>query len=636
MSSIDKYVIGEARECNPNVRVEKICGRITGYIGTKKVFDIADRYGYLSEDERSIIRESIRAYDEERLERERREQARLENERKIAQAAFRRNVLRARDAITESHQSAMKLFTQTSSTTSASSKLAKLSRFHVSAYAARIREIDEKMIVCKKRMEQDYQTQLSQIKRIEMSVRDDSTTREYIYQASQLQQVRTTIVTANIPVEEIYQLEGELDKLTDVLKKVEIIETDLRKIPNSGMAGAIAQNAIREIGGYEIKSLEDVDRLIMKLQELTAEIKLVVFQNRTQERADQIALLDGIVRACSQLRSYNVEQNYVAESHRNEIVEIAHTVASQYSRLSMADYSTCSKERIEQIINTVQEVLIGTKSDEQTLVTLRRFLDEGERYERDDALQANHYADYKRKTEELINRGYPIEDIDRFDPFHYEEQRQRLNHLLLQQDVEEAISRTTTTFLMACKTMEDMGYNMLYYDMGGDNHEGDALAQEAIYVMPGCEGVVFRLVVSDCNISRKIVGIQRTSGACTTVARVREVAAKIEADGEIEEFFGRYAEAEGGELTVTAAVDTETEGCDAVIEANGCFVLSEEGEAKYDEIVSTGTQQQRNHWQTRVTQNVHSEVVKANEGCSEREAESRQCYDTLKRARAHK
>lgn len=636
MSSIDKYVIGEARECNPNVRVVKVCGRITGYIGMKKVFDIADRHGYLSENERTIIRESICAYDEERLERERRKQARLENERKIAQAAFQRNVLLAKDAITESYQSAIKMFAQMSDTTSTSSKLAKLSRFRVSAYATRIRDIEEKMLACKMRMEQDYQTQLSQINRIEMNVRDDSATQEYIYQANQLRQVRTTIVTANIPLEEIRQLEGELDKLTDVLNKVKIIEADLRKIPNVGMAGAISQSAIQEIDGHEIKSLEDVDHLLMTLQKKTADIKLVDFRNRTQERADQIALLDGIVRACSQLRAYIVEQNYVAESHRNEIVEVAHAVASQYSQLSMAEYTTCSKERIEQISNIVQEVLISTKSDEQTLATLRRFLDEGDRYKRDDALQADHYSDYKLKTGELINRGCPIKDIERFDPFNYEEQRQRLNDLLLQQDVEEAISRTTTTFLMACKTMEDMGYCMLYYDMGGDNHEGDALAHEAIYAVPGCDGVVFRLVVSDCNISRKIVGIQRTSGACTTVARVREVAGIIETDGEIEEFFSRYAETEGGELTVTSAVDTNTDGCDAVIEANGCFVLNEEGEAKFDEIVSTGTQQQRNKWETRVTQNVHHEVVTAKEGCSEREAESKLCYDTLKRAREHR
>ena len=69
MSSIDKYVVGEARRYNPNVSVSTYNGRIVGSVNGTVVFDIADRYGYLSDSERSIIRNAMHEYDLERQER---------------------------------------------------------------------------------------------------------------------------------------------------------------------------------------------------------------------------------------------------------------------------------------------------------------------------------------------------------------------------------------------------------------------------------------------------------------------------------------------------------------------------------------------------------------------------------------
>ena len=59
MSSIDKYVEGEARSCNPRVHVYKRFGQIVGEIDGHTVFSISDRYGYLSDSERNTIHSSI-------------------------------------------------------------------------------------------------------------------------------------------------------------------------------------------------------------------------------------------------------------------------------------------------------------------------------------------------------------------------------------------------------------------------------------------------------------------------------------------------------------------------------------------------------------------------------------------------
>lgn len=635
MSSIDKYVEGEARAYNPNIRVEKRSGRIVGYIGRSMVFDIADRYGYLNAEERTIIRDSISTYEEEQRERERRERVRLENERVSARTELKREISLVRNAIDKSYRSAEDRYSNVANNMNLSSKLSKLSGCDLSGYEVRISEIEQKVRICGDSIKKDYQKQLAEIENFKSSIRDDASTQEYIEQRSALRHIRTSIESKALPVAEIGRLESELDKLAELLEEVKAVESELGRVSSNGLAGSIARTAIEEIHSERIGSLKDVNDLLRKLREQLSEISHVEFENRTQERADLIALSNGIFKARSQSRVYNVKQDYAAASYRDEITETANAVSSVYSELRIADYTTCSEDRIAEVCDIVQEILISTKSDERTLDSLQKLLDEGEMYKRDDALQADNYADYKHKVEELTNRGYPIEDVKAFDPRGYEEQSQRLNELLLQQDIAEAASRTKTTFLMACKTMEDMGYCMLHYDMGGEEKEGDDLACEAIYVMPGCEGVVWKLIASDCNISRKLIGIQRASGTCTTVDRVREVATRIEEYGEINDYFNGYSKVGGGELIVTSAIDSDTEGCDDAISDNGCFVLSEKGEAYYDQLMSESTAEQRAKWETKIPKNSHSVTVSAKVG-SERETESIRCKNKVQRAREKK
>ena len=72
------------------------------------------------------------------------------------------------------------------------------------------------------------------------------------------------------------------------------------------------------------------------------------------------------------------------------------------------------------------------------------------------------------------------------------------------------------------------------------------MACEGIFAIPGCEGVVLQIIATENGIMRRVIGVQRTNGTSTSVARVMEVAKKIEDSGEIDECFGRYSEIVGG------------------------------------------------------------------------------------------
>ncbi len=629
MSSIDKYVEGEARACNPNVRVETRCGRIVGYIGNTKVFDIADRYGYLNDKERSIIRNSIRAYEEENQERIRREQVRLENERISARNDLHKDIVAVRKAVTESHDSVVRLNASLGSTSELEEALSKIQGCNISAYEERIHSVQCKVRSSLERIEREYQQKLREIDAIEKSVSDDSDIQAYLDCRNRVRKVQTEISTVSLPVDEINQLREEIDRLAEAVTQIKEIEVQLTKVEKSGLVGTIAETALKEIRQYRIASLDDVNRLLLRIQEQLSEIHNVEFRERTAERADEIAVLEGVVKACVQLRKYVIEQSYEAATYKTEIVATANRVINAFSELRVADYTTCSQERITEVLSTVQEILMSKASDATTLDFLRGMLDESDQYRSNDLLQADNYKEYCKKVSELIARGISLDEIEAFDPFAYETQRQILNNQLLHQDVIEAISRTRTSFLMACKAMEDMGYSMLHYNMGGDDENMDALACEAIYVIPGCEGVVWQVIVSDCNICRKLIAIQRTDGRSTSVERVKEVAEKIENSGEINEFFSRYAEADGGELSVTAAVDTDTAGSEETIRSNGAFQLNAEGEAYYDELVKSGSAEQRAHWATKISGNSHTQAVTAKTGSSARAQESERCHQNI-------
>ena len=600
MSSIDKFVEGEARKCNPNVRVVNSGGRIRGYIGDVTVFDIPDRHGYINSEETRLVRNGIRAYEEEQKEAEKRERARIEAERVAAIKALRTAVSQTKGALDRSYENAMRTYETAVSEVKLSKMLGEIKGVDVSAFETKIKQLEARMRETASEIDREYNERKEVIRRFEESVSDSLTAIECDQKRQRLKNVGTEIVGVQLPVAEIRRLEAELEKLAASVKSLESELTTLSSISGSTRIREMIASVVSSARSAEIRSLDDIEKVIVEVSRSVADIAEMASREENAENLDRISLLNGIISSCEQLRDYVVEQNYTAVSCRQDIIEVAGAVTRVYVELREADYTTCQDERISQVLSMVQEVLIGDYSDSETLSRLREVFDEGAEYKRDDALQADNYADYVSKTSELLERGCDPARIDAFDPFAYEVQCQKLNEMLYVQDVKEGISKTRTTFVMACKAMEDMGYRPVYCDIGEDDEGEDALAAEAIYAIPGCEGVVWKIIASECGISRSIIGIERTSGATTSVERVMEVAQIIEADGEIEEYFERYRDYDGGTLEVVGAVDTITEGSEEAIKANGCFQLGKVGEQTYNEIMAEATAAQRSKWRSKV------------------------------------
>lgn len=606
MSSIDKYVEGEARSINPRIVVKNEHGSINGYIDGRKVFSIADRYGYLNDSERRIIKNSLNQYEEEEKERIRLEAIRIENERVEARTRLRDKVKSARSNLNSAYSSAKIICEQVKKEADFSEELGRLSQFDISSYMEKVRKISTLIDENVKIIENDYKERVKELETLDRTIHNDSNITIYRSQEKQLDQIRVTLRAVAMPFEKIAELRLELNQIISLMDEVVVLEKKLEQIENDGVIGQIAANALKEIHQTSIKSIADVESLIHRINESVSKIDEIQFSAQTQKLKEQISILKGISKSCSELnagiRSFSMK-NYKATSYREEIIKLADKVQRIYEEIETAEYTTCSKETIIRVSSVLQEIVMSEKCNKETLDLLQKIYDEGVEIQREDAQCLEDYLDYKKKIEELMDK----ETIEAFDAKNYATQKNRLNSLLLKQDLNLSKSQTQATFLMACQAMEEMGYKMLSSDWGLSESSDDeetaskkGLACEAIFVIPGCEGVVFQVVASDCGVVRHLVGIQRENGMRTSVERVKEVARKIEETGEITRYFGIFSELGGGRLSLQdGAVDSDSENCESIIQEMGSYIFSsKEEEDFFNKLVELGSNAEKEKWRS--------------------------------------
>ena len=103
MSSIDKGVERVVHEMGRNIRVERRGNTIYGYSNGEVVFTLADRYGWINQEESESVKRQIRAFDSKKS-RERAlelERQRIENLRKQAVASLKNAINSKRSEINE-------------------------------------------------------------------------------------------------------------------------------------------------------------------------------------------------------------------------------------------------------------------------------------------------------------------------------------------------------------------------------------------------------------------------------------------------------------------------------------------------------------------------------------------------------
>ena len=606
MSSIDKYVESEARSINPHIRVQKVLGRIIGTIRGKVVFNIADRYGYLSDSERAQIRNSINMYEEEQREQARMEVQRRENERCEARDRLKQEMRRMQSNLQQSYANAESLYRRAIRSADLSAEMKELQGYNVQPYQERVDKLKAKVEAGLEQMQADYQAKSQELQRRASSIRDNSEKSVYEEQLRELRRVASSVSTSAINADEIEELKDELRQVSTMLKEVRKIEKNLRTVRGDGAIANIVKAALQEIQESRIASVEDVKALLSSLEDWLSLVDNLQFESRTAETARQVSTLRGDLEAIKALRvtlaNYR-KKEYRLISYREQIEEMAKKVLRSYASLEDAEYTTCTQERMQSVRDEVQAILVNGDSDEATLRLLEKRRDEAARYATEDRMQQENYADYKAKRQELLDGGMELKDIEPFDVKDYDKQKERLNGLLVAQDLERIAFSTRRGFYSACEAMDRMGYKMLASDWGiaeeGEDKsvaEQKALACEGVFVIPGCDDVLLQIIVSDGSMYRRLIGVQKTDGTSTSVDRIKEVAKQLEDTEEMQVFLDRYEEIDCSRVSIEGAVDLDSSNCDEQIEANGVRILTAEEEKFMAELVALGDEAQKQQW----------------------------------------
>lgn len=591
MSSIDKGVEQVASRLNRNVRVVKRGNTIYGYINGEVVFSLADRYGYINTSEENTINEGIRAYEARQRALS---QMAEEQRRQIAEEERRSARESARNAIAEKRrelQSAMARRESGMQTAKESAKarervMAALkktaSELDFSEFTQRSADLMREQCDYWQRDVQACSEKLAELDRLEKSISDRSTTQEYNAVQSRCRRIT---LAASRPVSSEYEnrkfmsdIEGVQNRLAE-LNGVRKTFEQLRSC--GGEVSMIAAEALSEMSGFHVSSGEDVRALCDRLQSRAERAAQIMEKNRIAEHTDALSELHGTMEACRKIGELAVSGSYTANDFRGTIVERAEEVLRSFQSLSEQEFTTCSRLRMEQVCERCEEIIHQNCAGERVLQEVNAMMTEYVECKDRDALHFAEFEEYRNLAEELKNYGVMPHEIPRYDAGSYATLRQQMTEAVRFQKREYEKTKLISTDMSVKKVMVDMGYEV--FSTIGDQEE---YVRETLFCKKGYNGVLWQVIShADGYVQRHIIGVNKGDTE-TSVEYVKEVAAEMERLNEPQEFLERFRETTGSRITVSEAVDHDSENAEEAIRQNGYHYMSAEVAKLYDERTS--------------------------------------------------
>ena len=610
MSSIDKGVEQVVNRLGRNVRVVKHGSTIYGYMNGEVVFSLADRYGYINDREEQIIRDGIRRYDEEqRLRRERQEAERRAREEAIRRAREeaerqRREMLErerrqalaaAKNAVTEKKNQVKAALNKKTELSNAVNNAAMDRRNRISALSKLSSELDFSALTRRSAEEERKQRAamdqeiakcretMKEVEQLSALITDNKTTEEYNALARRCSQITLSVSKEGVSYEN-NKLLAELTEVESGVRTLAPALTRLREMQlEGGEVGIIAKEALSNVSSLTISSAEELSEVTRIVESRLEKITEVVQTNKMSEEIGKLAYLQGALAACTKTQELVGKSTYTANDYREEITEKAHSVMQGFQQLSQEEFTTCSTVRMRNVVERLETILNEGKGD-KVLAEVERLESELAEYVQSDKLHAEEYAEYKQIVQRLKEYGVPAEEIAAFDANNYVEQKRELSLRVFEERREFEKSQLIVTDMQVKSIMEEMGYEQ--FSTVGD---AEGYVRESLFTKAGYDGVLWQVITyANGSVTRRVIGVNKGETQ-TEVAYVKEVAAEMEANGDPEEFITKFREATESDISVTEAVEHDSENADEAIERNGYHYLQGEAlqlyEAKVEKIV---------------------------------------------------
>lgn len=578
MSSIDKSVRWEAQRHDSRVRVVNTLGRIKGYIGGEKIFDIADRYGYMNESERRIVSNSIQEYKriEARLEEERRRRAEeerkaalesarlaLEEKSKEVQAAVGRARSAVADARTRLESTAEKLNAIRSDgvNLSTAQQLVQSTRQMLSSA---LNEAEEKGRAGLQALQRYRTTAIT-------------TTED----ANRRLRAISALKTEAVNVRSIGEANAAISRLSDILPLVTEVLGLAQKL-RAAQAGSeeeslVIKDALAEIGRTDISGLQAVEALKKSVANYVARLRRLSEQQKEKQVLDRLAELEAdMLSFNTRAETFSQSGHYSVHSYAGQIGQECTESEKLQEEISKFEYTGTSREELSQLSERLEKILLSGASDEVTYENAqfcRRRLEEI--LARARSCEAA-YAEYKARTERILSYGAEREEIPAF--------RERDTEALfgqMQALERDARTRHEQTVMLTKRfsverIMTECGFSLFKREQCGTDYI------EEVFVREGMREAAYHvLILPNGTVSLGITGIRRGDRVQTRPEKVAECARQLREGGVISEIAEKFKET-GGMITYALDDDADPRAVLAGLENTGYVYLSEEEEREFD------------------------------------------------------
>lgn len=587
MSSIDKSVRWEAQKLDSRVRVVNSCGRIKGYIGSEKIFDIADRYGIMNLSERQIVSSSIEQY--KRIE------ARLEEERRRREAEERKAALEdARSALERKSK-------EVKAAADRARRAVAGARAQLESTAEKLQAIGSDSVnlsTAQKLVQSTRQMLASALDEVEKKEKAD---------LQELQKYRTTAITTTedayqrvrainalnmgaVNVRAVGEANAAISRLSDILPLVSEVLGLAQKL-RAAQAGSeeeklVIKDALAEIGRTDISGLQAVETLKKSVGHYIARLRRLCEQQKEKQILDRLAELEASMASFNaRAETFSQSGHYSVHSYVGQISQECAESEKLQEEISKFEYTGASREELSQLSERLENILLSGAGDElayENAQFCRRRLEEI--LARARSCEAV-YAEYKARRERILSYGADEEEIPAFRETDTEALFAQMQ--TLERDMRTRHEQTVmlTKRFSVERIMTECGFTLFKREQSGTDYI------EEVFVREGLRDAVYHvLILPNGSVTLGLTGIRRADRVQTKPEKVIDCARQLREAGVISEVAEKFREA-GAMITYALDDDADPAAVRAGLENTGYVYLSEEEEKEFD--AATGVREEK-------------------------------------------
>ena len=584
MSSIDKDVITFAKNIDSRVRVTNSGGRIVGRINGQVVFDIADRYGYMNDNEKSRVRQAMNTFLYEESEEGRRRREEEERRRREEEERRRREEEERRRRLEEQRQQAI-----SQSRAIIEQKRAEVERyfnnlsinqnstFIVPNELSEMLDISNLVANTKASLEKNQKDAQASIRHSKENLlkllnstslslgaaTNASAATELGNRAKQITFAFDTKSVNDKNSEIVASLNSILNQCTAVLKKV--------KEANNKYHNETTAALLNRIKNIPITTTKDLQKVTTMLNDAIASIA------DEKEKAKLQEAINSLNEANEGLMNMHLSSNvdsgskYEIPTYLEEINMLKSTIISIRENLLNASFTSLSVAQMSEVDNYIA----NSETGEQMYNLGQQIIDRLQSVALSDERMKPTYNAFLKAKEEAQSLGIEV-DMN-FDPLEGEGQLDQICDMVAVKQIQEE-KKTLWESAMATQALMDG----LSWDVLGEKEEEGVVS--FIYARKDVPGVVMQVNITSDNIRRKLIGV-KVNGKETSIEAVKEAGRKLEALNEPSMFMNGFKTIFPESVLDQDFGLADDPGIDEVIKRNGIYDLDEENKTnEFNEI----------------------------------------------------